>query len=146
MLNLYWIYVVLCYFNLNLSIDTVSKLEQIVETKKITYSDHKDEERDITEIDDKQNLTMSMFQNKEEFIKSAISLIPRDLKSFNVERVDFLNFQKETRSKFLWNKILEYVQNRQKKGMFSKYITIQKMKIKKWLIWLISLEKTKDLF
>ena len=109
-------------------IDTVSKFEHIVETKKITLSDQKEQENEITQDDEKSVVNMSMFNSKDEFIKSAISSIPRDLEAFNIEKIDFLNFQKETRSKFLWNKILEYCQNRQKKGMFNKYISIFKWK------------------
>lgn len=71
---------------------------------------------------------MDMFEDRQEFIKQAMSSIPKSLESFDIEKIDFLNFQKETRSKFLWNKLLEYVQNRQKKSMFSKFITIQKWK------------------
>ena len=67
-----------------------------------------------------------MYTDKQEFIKDCMKAIPKDLAAFDVEKIDFLNFQKETRSKFLWNKLLEYVQNRQKKGMFSKYIAIQR--------------------
>lgn len=71
---------------------------------------------------------MKMFKNPNEFIKNTLSMMPKDFASFNIQKVDFLNFQKETRSQFLWCKLLEYVQNRQKKGMFSKYIAIQRVR------------------
>ena len=71
---------------------------------------------------------MEMFENTGDFVKNVLTNMPKDFTSFDVQKVDFLNFQKETRSKFLWNKLLEYVQNRQKKGMFSKYIAIQRCK------------------
>lgn len=69
---------------------------------------------------------MAMYADKQEFIRECMKGIPKDLEAFDIEKIDFLNFQKETRSKFLWNKLLEYVQNKQKKGIFSKYIAIQR--------------------
>ena len=54
-----------------------------------------------------------------------MSGIPKHLEAFDIKKVDFLDFGKSTRPQFLWNKLLEYVQNKQKKSMFSKYIALQ---------------------